>query len=223
MLLALDTATRKIGIALYDGIQVLHEAVWQSPFRHTVELTPAIEQALEHTNTEIGDVKAVALTIGPGSYTGLRIGAAAAKGLAMARSIPLIAVPTFDALAFAVPVDDTHQLAVVLEAGRGRLAVGWFEAAEDTWQPSNDPDLLTPLEFSKKIRQPTLVYGELNEETRKILGRKRKNVSIATPANSLRRPAYLAELAWQRWQAGDVDDPETLAPVYLQTNEKIPS
>lgn len=223
MLLALDTATRKIGIALYDGTQVLHEAVWQSPFRHTVELTPAIQQALERTNTVIGDVKAIALTIGPGSYTGLRIGAAAAKGLALARNIPLIAVSTFDVAAFAVPVDAEYRLATVLEAGRGRMAIGWFHVVDNTWQNNGEPDLLTPLEFSKKIRQPTLVVGELNEEALKILGRKRKNVKIATPANSLRRPAYLAELAWQRWQDGDVDDPATLAPVYLQTNEKIPS
>lgn len=223
MLLALDTATRKIGVALYDGTQVLHEAVWQSPFRHTVELTPAIEQALERTDTQVSDLKAIGLTLGPGSYTGLRIGAAAAKGLALARNIPLVAVSTFEVAAFAVPVDAEFRLATVLEAGRGRLAVGWFEAVEDAWQTANEPDLLTPLEFSKKIRQPTLVVGELNEEALKVLGRKRKNVEIASPANSLRRPAYLAELAWQRWQAGDVDDPETLAPVYLQTNEKIPS
>jgi len=223
MLLALDTATRKIGIALYDGVQVLHEAVWQSPFRHTVELTPAIEQALAKANKTIADVQVIGLTIGPGSYTGLRIGAAAAKGLALARSLPVVAVPTFDVQAFAVPVDDAYQLAVTLEAGRGRLAVGWFEVEEDAWVPAKEPDLLTPQEFSKKIRQPTLVYGELNEAVRKILGRKRKNVSIATPANSLRRPSYLAELAWQRWQAGEVDDPETIAPVYLQTNENIPA
>ena len=223
MLLALDTATRKIGIALYDGTQVLHEAVWQSPFRHTVELTPAIQQALERTDTDMGDVKAIGLTLGPGSYTGLRIGAAAAKGLALARNIPLIAVSTFEVAAFAVPVNAEYRLATVLEAGRGRLAVGWFAAEDNAWQTDGEPDLVTPMEFAKKIKQPTLVVGELNEEALKVLGRKRKNVEIASPANSLRRPAFLAELAWQRWQAGDVDDPETLAPVYLQTNEKIPS
>ena len=122
MLLAVDTATKRIGIALYDGVEVLHEAVWQSPFRHTVELTPAIEQALKSANLTIKNIKAVALTIGPGSYTGLRIGAAAAKGLAMARSIPLIAISTFDVMAFSLPTIEDHQLAVVLQAGRGRIS-----------------------------------------------------------------------------------------------------
>jgi len=201
----------------------LHEAVWQSPFRHTVELTPAIDQALKSADLTIKDVKAVALTIGPGSYTGLRIGAAAVKGLAMARNIPVIAVSTFDVMAFSIPAIQDHQLAVVLQAGRGRMSVGWFELNGNTWQTAREPELLTSLEFSKKIRTPTYVSGELDEETRSILGRKRKNVQIASPAHSLRRPSFLAEMAWQRWQKGDVDDPQTLAPVYLQTTENIPS
>jgi tRNA threonylcarbamoyladenosine biosynthesis protein TsaB len=223
MLLAVDTATKRIGIALYDGVEVLHEAVWQSPFRHTVELTPAIEQALKSANLTIKNIKAVALTIGPGSYTGLRIGAAAAKGLAMARSIPLIAISTFDVMAFSLPTIEDHQLAVVLQAGRGRISVGWYEILDNVWQTAREPELLTAQDFSKKIRTPTYVCGELDEETRSILGRKRKNVKIASPAHSLRRPSFLAEMAWQRWQAGDVDNPQTLAPIYLQTTENIPS
>ena len=78
MLLAIDTATSKIGIALYDGVEVLHEAVWLSPYRHTVELAPAIEEALQHTSLSMDDLEAIGLAIGPGSYTGLRIGRGAA-------------------------------------------------------------------------------------------------------------------------------------------------
>jgi len=222
MLLAIDTATRKIGIALYDGVQVLHEAVWRSPFGHTGELTPAIDQALAGTRLKVADLEVVALTIGPGSYTGLRIGAAVAKGLALSRRLDMVAVSTFEALSAAFPPEPELKMAVILEAGRGRLAVGWFEVQSGTWQPAEPAGLLTPEELSKKIRIPTLVCGEMDQELRKLLGRKHKNVILATPAQSLRRPAYLAELAWARWQAGEVSDPETVAPIYLQTNEHIP-
>lgn len=223
MLLAIDTATRKIGIALYDGVQVLHEAVWQSPYRHTVELAPAIEDALTLSNTSVEDLEVVALTIGPGSYTGLRIGAAAAKGLAFSLNIDLVAVSTFDVLAAAIPPDPARQLAVVLEAGRSRLAVGWYEVEAGRWQPSNPAQLLTPEELSHAIRSRTLICGELDEDNRKLLGRKHKNVVLGSPAQNLRRPAFLAEIAWARWLAGDFDDPETLAPIYLQTGENIPA
>ncbi len=223
MLLALDTATRKIGIALYDGVQVLHESVWQSPNRHTVELIPAISQALAQNNISIDQIEVIGLAIGPGSYTGLRIGAATAKGLALAQCLDIVTVSTFEIMAAAIPVQPDLQLAVVLEAGRGRLSIGWFEAGEGAWQPAKAPDLFTSEEFSKKIRVPTVVCGELDEETRKLLGRKFKNVILASPANSLRRPAYLAELAWARWQAGEITDPAEVAPIYLQTDASIPA
>lgn len=222
MLLAIDTATSKIGIALYNGVEVLHEAVWQSPYRHTVELAPAIEEALHRTNLSMDDLEAIGLAIGPGSYTGLRIGAAVAKGIALARKLALVAVPTFDILAAVFPADPELQMAVVIEAGRSRLAVGWYEVQDGVWQSAKEPELFTPKELSKAIRTPTLVCGELDEDLRKILGRKHKNVILTSPAASLRRPAFLAEIAWESWQKGEISDPESIAPVYLQTSEKIP-
>ena len=190
---------------------------------HSVELSPAIQQALTRGGYTIADVEAIGLAIGPGSYTGLRIGAAVAKGLALSRHVPLVGVSTFDILAAAIPMAPDKQLAVALSAGRGRLAVGWYRALGETWQPSDEPALLTPEALSSQLNQPTLVCGELNEETRRLLGRKRVNVQLATPAHSLRRPSFLAELAWARWQAGQTDDPAKLAPVYLQTGENIPA
>lgn len=222
MLLAIDSATYKIGIALYDGVEVLHEAVWQSVNRHSVELTPAIDQALRRGGFTIKDVEAIGLAIGPGSYTGLRIGAAVAKGLAFSRHLPLVGISTFDILAAAIPPNADKQLAVALSAGRGRLAVGWYQTIGETWQVNGEATLLTPEELSTRLTQPTLVCGELDNETRQLLGRKRVNVSLVPPALSLRRPAYLAELAWARWQAGQTDDPAKLAPVYLQTGDHIP-
>jgi tRNA threonylcarbamoyladenosine biosynthesis protein TsaB len=67
------------------------------------------------------------------------------------------------------------------------------------------------------------VCGELSEEERAILARKRKNVLLASPAQCLRRPSFLAELAWKRLQAGQVDDPISLAPIYLHVGEPIPA
>jgi len=72
------------------------------------------------------------------------------------------------------------------------------------------------------IHVPTLVAGELDEATRRELKRKWKNVRLVPPAQSLRRPGYLAALAWERWQKGDVDDPIGLAPIYLRTRDPIP-
>lgn len=222
MLLALDTSTRQIGIALYNGVRVIHETVWRSQNHHTVELVPAIDAALDHTGVSINKIKVIAVATGPGSYTGLRIGLAVAKGLALAHNTLLVGVPTLDFLAAAQPLHDLP-LVAVLEAGRGRLAANWYQAEGEAWASTGSAEVLEPQELSSRIRKPTLVCGELNHATRKLLARKRKNVLLSSPAQSLRRPAYLAEMAWARWQAGEVDDPATLTPTYLQAGAAIPS
>ena len=222
MLVAIDTSTQNIGLALYDGAQVRHEAVWPSPNHHTVELAPAIESALNGARLTVEDLGAICVATGPGSFTGLRIGLAVAKGLALARSLPLVGIPTLDIIAAAQPPQDV-QMAAVLVAGRGRLAVGWYQVVDDVWQSKKAAEVLTPAEFSKRIRKPTLICGELSEEIRRLLGRKRVNALIVSPAHSIRRPGFLAELGWQRWQAGQVDDANTLAPTYLHTGEPIPA
>jgi tRNA threonylcarbamoyladenosine biosynthesis protein TsaB len=214
MLLALDTSTRFLGIAIYGEERILYEIVWQSNNNHTVELAPAVAQALERAGVSVGDLQAIGVATGPGSFTSLRVGMAFAKGLALSRRIPLIGVSTLDVIAFAQPARDAS-LVAVLQAGRGRLAVGWYHEIAGGWRPNGEIALLSPEALSQRIRKATIVCGEIDPETRKLVGRKYKNVEIASPANSLRRPAVLADLAWERYLQGQVDDPLTLTPFYF--------
>lgn len=221
MLLALDTSTRTVGVAVYDGQQVLSEATWISGDHHTVDLAPAVLQALARAGLQVSDLQALAVATGPGSFTGLRVGLALAKGLALGHHLALVGVPTLDALALAQPVLDMP-LAAVLRAGRGRLAVTWFQNAGEHWQPVGKVEVLTAADLAGQIQKPTYVCGELTADERRLLSRKRKNVLLASPAQCVRRPGYLAELGWQRWQAGQVDSPVTLAPFYLHIGDPIP-
>jgi tRNA threonylcarbamoyladenosine biosynthesis protein TsaB len=166
----------------------------------------------------VAELRAIAVATGPGSFTGLRIGLALAKGICLARHLPLIGVPTLDIMAAAQPRKELP-LAAAVRAGRGRLAVGWYQATPDGWQSANDIEVLTIQKLSGKITQPTMVCGEFTAEERQLLGRKRVNVILSSPAQSLRRPSYLAELGWRRWQVGQVDDPASLSPIYLQYPE----
>jgi tRNA threonylcarbamoyladenosine biosynthesis protein TsaB len=222
VLLAIYTSTRNVGIALYDGIQVLNETIWASHDYHTVELAPAIGETLSRSGINIQDLKILAVSIGPGSFTGLRIGLAVAKGIALSCHIPIIGVPTLDILTESQPIIPGLPLAAVIQAGRGRLAVGWYTANENRWQLVPPIEIMDAVELSRQIHEPTLVCGELNEEQQHTLARKYKNVILASPAHSVRRPSLLAELAWRRWQAGDIDDPVTLSPIYLNQGDPIP-
>jgi len=221
MLLAMDTSTQWMGLALFDGAQVIGETIWQTRNHHTVELAPAIHELLARCGVASADLKAIAVALGPGSFTSLRIGLAVAKGMALALHIPIVGLPTLDIVAAAEPLSENPLLAI-LQAGRGRLAVGTYAAVLGAWRSQGEARVTNIEELSESIRRPTIVVGELAAPERQILARKRKNVLLASPARAVRRPAYLAELAWHRWQHGKVDDVVTLSPIYLHVAEAIP-
>jgi tRNA threonylcarbamoyladenosine biosynthesis protein TsaB len=100
MLLSLDTATRHSGIALFDGRQLIAELTWLSTDAQTVELMPRVAQLLDWHSLTPADLTALAVSLGPGSYTGLRVAVSAAKGMALAYGLPLLGIPTLDATAF---------------------------------------------------------------------------------------------------------------------------
>ena len=213
MLLAIDTSTRKLGVGLYEPAGTVDEMIWGSEFHHTVELAPAVAITLAHANLTVDDLGAIGVAIGPGSFTALRTGLAFAKGLALQRKLPLIGIPSLDVLAASQPALKMP-VAAVLEAGRARLAVGWYLYKPRGWKSFGRLELLTPEELNEKITKNTYVCGELKPKSRKLL-RKNPYATVASLAGSSRRPAHLAELAWKRWRKGQIDDPGSLAPIYL--------
>ncbi len=220
MLLAVDTSTAQTGLALYDGSQVLAEMLWQSHQHHTVELAPAFTELLQRTGFKVPDIEALGVAIGPGSFTSLRVGLAFVKGLALARKLPVIGIPSLDILAAAQPLAKMP-LAAVLQAGRTRIALGWYKVMEHQWKPEGEIKITTVDALADSIEAPTLVAGELTSEERQRLMRKKVNIHLSLPSMCVRRPAILAELAWMRWQSGKVDDVASLAPIYLHTVNSI--
>ena len=221
MLLAVDTSTAQVGIAVYDGSQVIGEFAWRSSQRHTVELAPAVFELLGHCGLKMEDIQALGVALGPGSFTSLRVGLSLAKGLALSRHLPLIGIPTLDILAAAQALSKLP-LAVAIQAGRGRFAVGWYKRSRNGWRAKGNARVLTVETLLNEVKSPILLCGELTAKERQALVAK-PEIQLASPAQSVRRPAVLAELAWTRWQTGDVDDEATLAPIYLHVAERVPA
>lgn len=213
MLLAVDTSTAQVGLALYDGDHVLSEMTWTTHQHHTTELAPALAGLLARSGHTMEMVSALGVAIGPGSFTSLRVGLAFVKGLALARHIPVIGVPTLDIIAAAQPLGKNPLIAVI-QAGRTRIAYSVYKSQKKGWQAEGELSSGTVDELISQIESPTLVAGEFTAEERLKLSKK-KQVSLASPVNSLRRPSILAEIAWARLQQDDVDEAASLAPIYL--------
>ncbi|MFQ5932901.1 MAG: tRNA (adenosine(37)-N6)-threonylcarbamoyltransferase complex dimerization subunit type 1 TsaB [Nitrospiraceae bacterium] len=213
MLLAIDTATKMLGLALYDGAEILNESVWYSNGHHTTELAPEVALSFRKAETNQAELTAVAVAQGPGSYTGLRIGMALAKGLSLAHNLPVIGVPTLDILAEAQPQREEPMLAT-LQAGRRRVAAVWYKWTRNGWTARKGMKTLTWEELAGELKQATYICGELDSEAREAL--KREPLAVLAPASMcVRRPSVLAELAWPKARRVKAEDPSTLAPIYL--------
>ncbi|OGO17143.1 MAG: hypothetical protein A2Z14_05850 [Chloroflexi bacterium RBG_16_48_8] len=104
---------------------------------------------------------------------------------------------------------------VVIEAGRGRLAGMWYKWGLAGWEGREEPESMTWKEILDCLEEVTYICGEIGAKGRVIL-KEEPLALVAHPALSVRRPGVLAELGWQKMRAGMVDDPSTLAPIYLQ-------
>lgn len=216
MLLAIDTATKFLSVALHDGDMLLGEQTWQAGNRHTTALAPTIAEMVKACEVSLSAISAVAVTIGPGSYTGLRIGVSFAKGLAGARKLPLIGMTTLDMTVQAQPASD-HDLLAVVQAGRGRVIANKYRWSAEGWRTESEHRLAEWADVVTWIDAPTLVTGELDALGREALADV-PDVTIVSPALRLRRAGFLAEYAWGQLRA--TNDPKrfdalSVMPVYL--------
>lgn len=236
MLLAVDSSTEQVGLALGDGTRLAAETIWCSRRHHTIELAPAVAELLGHAGAAISDIEAIAVAIGPGSFTALRVGMALVKGLAIALHLPIVGVPSLDVLAAGQPAAGVP-LAAVLRAGRGRIALGWYRpasansegkvhtmtGADSPWEAQGEAEITTVDALAKSIAKPTLAAGELTVEERQRLARKKVNIMLAPPYLCVRRPSVLLALGWARYKNGLVNEVATLAPIYLHLKNPIPA
>jgi len=222
ILLALDTATQRASIALHDGSTLRAECTWEAANQHTVTLLPHIVGLLADSGLAADDITAVGVCIGPGSYTGVRIGVSVAKGLASSRKLPLVGITTLDVLVAAQPRDD-RPLYPVFAAGRNRVGFaryryreGGSRSAGVGWQPETGVQVVTWRQFTEHLTLPAIVVGEIESGGREALRPLFGKVEVPEPARHLRRAGYLADIAWRRLRANQVDAPSALLPLYAR-------
>lgn len=223
MLLALDTSTNAPSIALHDERGIVGETTWRTHENHTRSLMPEIVRLMELVGTDVSALQAIGVATGPGSFTGLRIGLSAAKGLAYSLNVALIGVPTLDISASAVAVQG-QPVCALLQAGRERYGAALFENSKGGTERVGDYFFGTGQELAVEARtrvnrdESLILVGEMSEVVREqfsiAFG---DSIVIASEALNARRAGFLAALAWQRWRGGDADDLQTLAPYYIPT------
>lgn len=224
MLIAIDTATRVMSMALHDGENLLAEQNWYTPNRYTEDLAPNLHNMLKTCEVDMDDLVGVGVSVGPGSYTGVRIGVAFAKGLASTRNLPLVGVSTLDVIARGQPYYQSGVgLVAVVPAGRGRIIVNSYRWRKGQWTSRAEPRLLEWDALFETIDGTACITGEINRDGIEAIRAAQADgldVQIAPAANRMRRAGYLAEMAWAQLHdaGGDLSQfaAKKLLPVYMK-------
>jgi tRNA threonylcarbamoyladenosine biosynthesis protein TsaB len=223
MLLAIDTSTHTSSIALFDARGIAGETTWLTHETHTRSLMPQVVNLQKLVGTTPAQLGAIAVATGPGSFTGLRIGLSAAKGLAYSLNLPLIGVPTLDISARMAEYQPLPVCAI-LQAGRARFGAAVYSHDREGLRRASDYFFGGAEELAEQARQlvpvgqSVFVIGEPDESVRQEFRRTLGDaVRFAGPALAARRAGFLAALAWERWHAGSTDNLQALAPYYIPT------
>ena len=216
LILALDTATEKGSLALADADRVLQETSLESHGAYLTRVLPGVAALLKAADRELGEVAAVAVSVGPGNFTGLRIGLATAKTLAWSLGRPLVPVPTLEGLAARFP-GHPHPVGVVMDAKRGEVFWGLFQVSGTVPEGLAGPWRLPLAELAAHMAPPLLLTGPGLELSEIILTpRLAPGIALAPPEKRWPRAATLAGLARHRLAAGLMAPPAQLVPTYLR-------
>jgi len=214
--LGIETATEFASVALVDDGEVLAEALARLHRRLTEELVLLVKWTLERAGVEPGELAGVAVSAGPGSFTGLRVGMATAKGLCFARGLPIVAVPTLKAMA-ARMAPSSLPICPLLDARRREVYAALYRWEGDDLAEVLPPKALALEELLSSLDGPVLFTGDAARTFRKpILKHLGDRAKFAPPELSLPHAASVARMGEEALARGEVSDLSSLEPTYIR-------
>jgi tRNA threonylcarbamoyladenosine biosynthesis protein TsaB len=216
LILALDTATEKGSVALVAENRLLGEFFLNSPGTYLTRLLPAVEALFNATGRRVAELGAIAVSQGPGNFTGLRIGLATAKSLAWALGCPLVPVPTLEVLAAQLPYQP-HPVAVLMDAKRQEVYLGLFSCREAQPRSLADPIRVAAAALPPYLLPPLLLTGPgLTAYRESLKGLLSPDLTWAPEEWRYPRASTVARLGRGRLGQGLTVAPEKLTPTYLR-------
>ncbi len=224
-LLAIETSTLDGGIALIDEEKLIAEHRLNVPVRHAERVMVAVDFILNQSQTTVADLDALAVSIGPGSFTGLRVGLATAKGLAMGAGLPLVLVPTLEVLASAFP-HAKPLIVPMIDARQAHVYWALFDTSEGQLRRCL-PDAASPPDAALESivscadwgTRDLLFVGDGAMKYRDmILEKMGARACFTDKAFQFPSAAHLAELGMARYLKGEQTPPELANPIYLRAS-----
>lgn len=222
--LAMDTASESCGVALLTDDQVRAQLILTDGLPHAQGVLSAVDALLSLAGLTVVGVDLIVVTRGPGSFTGLRIGAAVAKGLALALEKPLVGVSSLETLAHQSPLLEDGCVCPMLDARRGQVYWALYQRVGGELVAGSAEQVGPAEEAAVVIDQPCTFIGNgaalYADRLRKCL---RVPAQWVAPAGNAIDPSVLALRGLAHWRAGQRETPELFAPVYIRKSDARPA
>lgn len=214
-ILAIDTSTKFLSLALADGEKIIASFHRDLEQQHCARLIPGIDKLLKKAKLKLKDINCIAFSKGPGSFTGLRIGAATVKGLALATKKRLVGVPSLDILAY--NAKDSRELIVpIIDAKRGNVYASIYSSNGGRLRRHMRYSVLPVIELLKEIKDNAIFLGDGIIPYRKTIeGNFKFKAEFAEEKYWYPRATYAAKLALDLIKKKRFEDPDKFTPVYL--------
>jgi len=220
-ILAVETSARNLSIAVADGESILAEYKGDSILRHSQDLIPNIERLLKDTGLSLTGIDCFAISIGPGSFTGLRVGVSVIKGLNMVTNIPIVTVPTLDVIACNA-LDSPIPICVALDAKKKNVYTSLYRVKDGGIIRLWDYLLLPPLELIERIEdkdKSILFLGDAISFYGSLITEALKGAKLADRKDWFPDAATVARLGRDKFEKRDFQDADTLVPMYMYSRE----
>jgi tRNA threonylcarbamoyladenosine biosynthesis protein TsaB len=217
--LGIETATKTGGVAIISEGGILAEYTLNIEITHSERLMATVDRVLRDTGITLADIDGFAVSIGPGSFTGLRIGVATVKGLAFTTGKPVAAVPTLEALAWNLP-QAGHPVCPLLDAKKHEVYAALYRYQNSSLEEVLPAAVLPIATLAESITGQTVFTGEgaavFREELLALLG---DQASFAPLSALVPSAASVAEIGLLRLLHGGGTNPDDLAPLYIRRPE----
>lgn len=220
-ILAIDTSTAAMGIALLDEQKVYTEFITNLKKNHSVRLMPMVDQLFEEVGWQPKEIDLIAVAKGPGSYTGVRIGVTTAKTLSFTLGVPLIGVSTLEAMAYGSN-SFSGIISPLIDARRGQAYAGLYKKTDGVWANLEEDRIILVsewLEIIKKYNEEILFVGDDVQAHQESLSQLGDKAFYCAPAFNNSRPSIIGYLAKVMYESGKIDSAFDFAPAYLQIVE----
>jgi tRNA threonylcarbamoyladenosine biosynthesis protein TsaB len=215
LVLALDTASDVAGVALFEDGALLGEVTWRTHQAHSRELLPSLDWLLARVGRQKQQIAGICVCLGPGSYAGMRVGISTAKALAFGLEASLVGVGRLAAEALPIAEASGGRVVAIQAAGRAELAWAAYRMELDELQELMAP-LLTPVVDLASVVEPgDSVTGDIDRLDAATVGAlTHRGCRLAPQPPS--RVVAVARLGLNRLARGEIDNPDTLVPLYLR-------